>query len=196
MKNYQNFKNPRPYLLFILFCVFSCSALETKTEVELKIIYPGEWGGRDSVYNYEAQRIEAITIHHSGVFFEDSKNVPNYLKNLQEWSRNEKKWVDIPYHYIIDHSGNIYQCRDPRIAGDTNTEYDPTGHLLISVLGNYQEQLPTTEMLASLKLLIQVKAVEYQIDRKKLFLHQDLADTECPGKNIVIWFKEQDWLKK
>jgi hypothetical protein len=44
---------------------------------------------------------------------------------LQDWSRNTRKWLDIPYHYIIDLDDRIYEGRD------TNTEYDSAGQALI-----------------------------------------------------------------
>ncbi len=184
------------FLILIPLIFTSCSYQQGRVLTAPEIIYPVEWGGMDSVFSFEPQKIEAITIHHSGVVFDDSKDVGKYLINLQNWSRKEKKWVDIPYHYIIDRAGRIYQCRDPRMAGDTNTEYDPKGHLLISVLGNYQEQVPTEQMLKSLELLVLVKAAEYKVDFEKIYTHQDLVVTECPGRNIVVWLKKQSWYKK
>src|SRR5690606_24280021 len=80
---------------------------------------------------------EKITIHHEGVVFTDSMNAPEHIKNVQVWGMGkDRNWVDIPYHFLIAPDGTIYEGRNVYTIGETNTEYDPTGHLLISLLGN------------------------------------------------------------
>ena len=76
-----------------------------------------------------------ITLHHGGVAFLRDKDPKQYLRNLQSWSRGTRLWADIPYHCLIDLDGNVYEGRDVNYAGETNTEYDPSGHALIVVLG-------------------------------------------------------------
>jgi len=46
----------------------------------------------------------------------------------------DRNWIDIPYHFLIDPNGNVYEGRNVFTVGETATEYDPTGHLLILVL--------------------------------------------------------------
>ncbi|MDE3059345.1 MAG: N-acetylmuramoyl-L-alanine amidase, partial [Bacteroidota bacterium] len=100
------------------------------------IVTVAQWGGTRDTLQHPVQKITHITLHHGGVDFTKDEDPRAYLRNLQNWSRSEKKWMDIPYHYLIDLDGTIYEGRDIRYAGDTNTEYDPTGHALVCVLGN------------------------------------------------------------
>ena len=61
------------------------------------------------------------------------------LKNIQTWCMGkDRNWTDIPYHYLIAPDGTVYEGRNVNTVGETNTEYDPTGHLLICFLGNYR----------------------------------------------------------
>lgn len=82
--------------------------------------------------------ISYITIHHGGELYDEDKDTYQYLKNLQSCSRSARKWMDLPYHYIIDRKGKIFEGRPLDYRGDTNTSYDPTGHALILLLGNFE----------------------------------------------------------
>lgn len=77
-----------------------------KTPVPI-IIKRSEWGSKpqpDSL-PYKTHTINKITIHHGGVYYLEDKNAEEYLSNLQAWSRREKHWPDIPYHYLITPDG-------------------------------------------------------------------------------------------
>lgn len=131
-------------------------------------------------------QITMITLHHSGsakpVTIED--DIPQKLRNLQAWGQRDKNWWDIPYHYVIGPDGTIYEGRDHRFVGETNTRYDPTGHFLICVIGNYEIQEPTQEQIQAVKALMVWAAQEYGIPSDEIYGHSDLADTACPGKYL------------
>jgi len=55
----------------------------------------------------------------------------------------DRKWTDIPYHFLIAPDGTIYEGKSVYTVGETATEYDPTGHLLITCLGNLEVQEPS-----------------------------------------------------
>ena len=141
--------------------------------------------------------ISRITLHHQGEAFARGKDPRQYLRNLQSWSRETKKWLDIPYHFAIDLDGNIYQGRDIRFAGDTNTEYDPAGHALIEVVGNFEDTEPNSLQLAAVVELMAMLAAKYNLPVESIGGHRDYArDTVCPGKNLYRflengYFREQ-----
>jgi hypothetical protein len=155
----------------------------------LKIIPRSEWGSVDIKQHKPEHDIEYITIHHGGVLFTKDSSVHEYLRNLQSWSRNNKKWIDIPYHFVMDLTGNIYQARDPKYPGDTNTDYDPTGHLLICILGNYEQQQLNPKQLDSLVDFLVHFSISYKVPVANIKSHKDYADTACPGKNIYIYLQ-------
>jgi len=152
------------------------------------------WGSTDSLNADYEHIIEYITIHHGGEIFPDDKNTVEYLKNLQTWSRNTKDWIDVPYHYIIDRHGKIYEGRPLNYRGDTNTSYDPTGHALIVLLGNFEEQTLKDEQIKSLKTVTAYLANQESVPANLIKTHKDYAETLCPGKKLSNYLGTEDWI--
>lgn len=157
-----------------------------------------QWGGTPAnETKARLHTINRITLHHQGEPFPQGKDPQKYLRDLQTWSRNTKGWLDIPYHYVVDLDGRIYDARDIRFAGDTNTQYDPAGHALIEVVGNFEEVEPNATQLAAVVNLMTQLARQYQVPVEKISGHRDVASgTVCPGKNLYRYlengyFREQ-----
>ncbi len=141
---------------------------------------------------YKQQVPVRITVHHEGGrVLADTANAATRLKNVQTWSMGpDRKWTDIPYHYLIGPDGTVYEGRSPLTVGETNTEYDPTGHLLISFLGNYEQQELTPQLQKVLIRLIAHFCQQYSISPDSIATHRDYSKiTTCPGKNIYPYFQ-------
>jgi hypothetical protein len=140
---------------------------------------------------------ERITIHHEGTKFEKSDDAPMHIKNVQTWGMGkDRNWIDIPYHFLIDLNGNIYEGRNIFTVGETATEYDPTGHLLITCMGNFEEQEVSEEQLASLIGLIAHCCEKYQISAETIASHKDYSkQTVCPGKDLYKYI-ENNYIKE
>jgi hypothetical protein len=151
------------------------------------------WGSIDSLNADYEHTIEYITIHHGGEIYPDDKNTVQYLQNLQSWSRSAKNWIDVPYHYIVDRHGKIYEGRPLNYRGDTNTTYDPTSHALIVLLGNFEEQPLKDEQIASLKVITSFLAKQESVPTEKIKTHKDYAETLCPGKKLTAYLATEDW---
>jgi uncharacterized protein YbbC (DUF1343 family) len=183
--------------------LLSCSADISKNvniseldyPAELKIVLRNNWGWQPLQNILPQHSISKITIHHGGEDFAEDKDMIQYLRNLQSWSRSEKKWIDIPYHFMIDLKGNIYETRPVNYPGDTNTDYDVVGHAQICVVGNYEVQKLSD---ASLKALVNLTAFlkqRYRIDNKNIKTHKDYTETLCPGKDLYKHFLDGSFLK-
>jgi hypothetical protein len=166
--------------------------------VERNIVPVSSWGGTPADPALaRKQAISFITLHHQGEPFPEGKDPVQYLRNLQTWSRTTKHWLDIPYHYIIDLDGRIYAGRDIAYAGDTNTEYDPMGHALIEVVGNFEEVEPNQKQLDAVVDLMAMLAAKYHVPVERIASHRDFSgQTVCPGKNLYRYvqsgyFREQ-----
>ena len=151
-----------------------------------KIITKAEWGGKPSSGTLRAHFPSRLTLHHGGdakplAASDDSKKL---VAGLQNFSLVTKGWVDIPYHFMIDLDGRIYEARDPLASGDTNTTYDPTGHLLIEVMGNYELQAPNRKQLDAICDMMAWACDYYNIDPATIRGHKDYAQTQCPGKSL------------
>jgi hypothetical protein len=172
----------------------SVTEMETKSQPKLQIISVGDWGGTpmdaSNIANARRHVPRLITLHHGGVAFLRDKDPKQYLRNLQSWSRGTRKWADIPYHYLIDLDGNVYEGRDINFAGDTNTAYDPTSHALIVVLGNFEEVAPNPKQLDAATATMTMLARRFQIGPDKIAGHKDFsADTACPGKSLYPYLQ-------
>lgn len=141
---------------------------------------------------YQQHTPVRITIHHEGgKILLDTASATTRLKNIQTWCMGpDRKWTDIPYHYLIAPDGTVYEGRNPLVVGETNTEYDPTGHLLISFLGNYEQQTINPHLLDVLTRLIAHFCKQYNISPETIATHRDYSKiTGCPGKNIYPYFQ-------
>jgi len=163
-----------------------------------QIVPVAQWGGTPAdASRARRHSITHITLHHQGETFKPGTDVHSYLRNLQTWSRNTKGWLDIPYHYVIDLEGRTYAARDIAFAGDTNTEYDPKGHALIEVVGNFEEVEPNQAQLDAVVALMATLAATYQVPVENIASHRDHSDkTVCPGANLYRYvqsgyFREQ-----
>lgn len=133
-----------------------------------------------------------ITVHHEGgKILTTSDDARQRLKNIQHWCMGpDRNWADIPYHLLIAPDGTVYQGRDPLTVGETNTEYDPAGHLLICFLGNYNEQKLNDKLLKVLIGLLADSCVKYGISPEEISTHRDHSQqTACPGEDIYSYFK-------
>lgn len=191
-------------LIFVSFLIISCKHSDQSQEGFIEIEYPNElgvvkradWGWVPIDTSYKTQEVKYITIHHEGVEFTSDKDPVQSIQNLQSWSRSEKQWIDIPYHYMMDLDGNIYEGRPINIPGDTNTEYDPTNHALIEVMGNYEIQILSEIQLNALVNFIKFLKNKYNVPIDNIKTHKDYSSkTVCPGKDIYRYF-ENGYIQK
>ena len=156
-----------------------------KEKLNLKIITKNEWGAKPvDVSKMKPHKIEKITIHHGGVVDDGKEDSKKKTLGLQIFSQNDRKWADVPYHYMIDLNGNILEGRDEGYAGDSNTPYDPTTHFLIEVMGNYMVQKLNEKQYQSMVNLCVYACLKYNISPDTIKGHKDYAETQCPGDDI------------
>jgi hypothetical protein len=176
------------YLLFLsaatLFILYGCSSTS-----EVIIHSRTEWKA-DNPKPYKIHVPAKITIHHEGEVFEKGQNAPEHIKAIQTWGMSQaRNWTDIPYHFLIDPDGVIFEGRNVFTAGETATEYDPSGHLLITCMGNFEVQQISEAQLNSLINLIAYCCEKYQISAETIAAHKDYAETLCPGKDLYKYLE-------
>ncbi len=167
-------------------------AQQPLADVERAIVPVAAWGGTPAdASKARRHRINRITLHHQGEPFLPGTDPQAYLRRLQGWSRTAKGWLDIPYHYVIDLEGRVYEARSIEFAGDTNTEYDPSGHALIEVVGNFEEVEPNQRQLDAVIDVMAMLARKYGVSLDDIRSHRDYSDkTVCPGANLYRYVKE------
>ncbi len=177
------------FLLFILTACTSSKKIGAGSD-ELLIIPRSGWNAAEP-RPYKQHVPFQITVHHEGTRLEVSDSAAKKIRAIQKWGMGpDRNWSDIPYHYLIAPDGTIYEGRNVFTVGETATEYDPTGHLLITCLGNLEEQEVRPEQLSSLIKLIAWCCKKYQLPLESLATHRDHSkQTSCPGKNLYAYFQ-------
>jgi hypothetical protein len=178
--------NRRHFLAIIATPVAGCSHNSPRSlDVQEEIVSVVDWGGSPTAQPARPQNITNITIHHQGEVWNPTADVASYLVRLQQWSRHTKGWIDIPYHYIVGPDGKVYAARPWGISGDTNTEYDPHGHVLVMLLGNFEIQYPTTRQLHSTTNLLARIKKKFKLKLSDISAHIDYStQTVCPGLHL------------
>ena len=141
--------------------------------------------------DYAQHKPVRITVHHEGTILKASDDAAKKIKAIQRWGMGpEKKWADIPYHFLIAPDGKVYEGRSVFTVGETSTEYDPTGHLLICCLGNLEKDSVPPAQLKALVQMIAYSSAKYNIPLDSLATHKDYsAKTTCPGKYLSHFFE-------
>ena len=184
-------------IVYLLSFVFGCTASKKLVTADEPVIIPRPGWNAAEPKAYKTHTPVRITVHHEGTKLEKTDDAAKKIHNIQKWGMGpDRNWADIPYHFLISPDGTIYEGRNVATVGETNTEYDPTGHLLITCLGNYEQQEVPQEVLTSLTKLIAHCAKKYKLPVETLSTHKDNStQTNCPGKNLYTYF-QSGWVKE
>lgn len=145
----------------------------------IEAVARSQWGALQPQRAFISHDIDQITIHHSNDA--GSKSGPELYRIWQTWHQH-LGWPDLAYHFIIGTDGTVYEGRRVDAVGDTATEYDPTGHLLIVVEGSFDTDNPTAAQMEALAQLI--AWAQMYFDATTVTGHRDHAGTTCPGDHL------------
>lgn len=151
------------------------------------------WGAHAPVLPMRPHALTRLTIHHTATTQQRERTLAEKLRGLQKFSQEDSPladgrmkpaWADIPYHLYVDVHGAVGEGRDIHYAGDSNTAYDPAGHLLVVVEGNFEKEDITPEQMRTLRLLVPALTKRYSIPADSIAAHKDFAQTGCPGTKL------------
>ena len=168
-------------------------ALEVATVASLPaLVASSEVAGGAGMRLRIPHRITHVTLHHTGDSqpLRPTDDPVARLRGLQSWGASDRNWWDVPYHYLLDLDGRIFEGRDWHYMGETNTTYDPGGHFLISVIGNYGRQEATPAQLEAIADLMAWALKEFDLPLDRIGGHYNYADTDCPGKNLRKYLED------
>ena len=185
----------RKFLIFIVAIILvtiSCSpGKKMQPAYQDPVIVPRSGWNAQEPRPYKQHIPVRITVHHEGTRLELTDDAAKKIHNIQVWGMGkDRNWSDIPYHFLIAPNGTIYEGRNVNTVGETATEYDPTGHLLINCLGNLEQQEVPAQQLNSLIKMIAYSCKKYNLPLDSLATHRDhSSQTTCPGKNLYQYFQ-------
>ena len=166
---------------------------------EVAIIARGAWRAKPPLFAMKPHVPVSILVHHTAGPVNTKRDIFYKMNSLQSYSqksaklgngRKRKAWADVPYHFYISNNGQIAEGRDIKFSGDTNTNYDPTGHIQLVLEGNFENTQPSAEQLKSLESLLVAVARKWKIPATEIRVHKHVAATLCPGKNLLDLFPE------
>jgi hypothetical protein len=129
--------------------------------------------------------IDRITIHHDGmppVSLKSKNDVAHRLEVIRR-SHTGKGWADIGYHYAVDPQGRIWECRPVQYQGAHVKDHNER-NLGILVLGNFEEQTPTSAALSALDGFVADRMQAMRVPISRVLTHQEISPTACPGRHL------------
>jgi hypothetical protein len=141
------------------------------------------WGAQPHRGSYIRHDVHRLTVHHSGGVLRRNREAPSRFRAMQQDHFNEG-WPDIAYHILIDRHGNIYRARPTWAKGNTRTNYNPRGHLLVMCIGNFNEQDVPRAQLRGLIRVLTFACDRFGVRPRTIHGHRDYASTACPGNRL------------
>ena len=121
---------------------------------DLQAICKTAWGGREAAGGFTTHAVERMTVHHTAALLDTNRNAPARVRQHQRFHIDDRGWPDLAYHFIVDARGHVYEGRPVTAAGDTGTNYDPTGHFLVCAEGDFNRQgIPAAQVATVVDLL-------------------------------------------
>lgn len=151
----------------------------------IEVIGRAAWGAAAATAAYTGHVVDRLTVHHTGRRLEHNRLAPQRLRGHQRFHQRDRGWVDLAYHYMIDAAGNVYESRPATAVGDTATDYDPAGHLLVCCEGNFDEQDLPAAQRAALVAVLAAAAAAHRVGADTISGHRDHAATSCPGAGLA-----------
>jgi len=130
--------------------------------------------------------VRLITFHHSGdpkPFWENGvPETAQHLEYVREYHR-QRNFQDIGYHFAIDRMGRVWQLRSLKYQGQ-HVRYNNEHNIGVVCLGNFDMQAMTSQQKERVKTFGQLLRKEYNLPIKRIYTHQEIVSTECPGHGM------------
>lgn len=155
-----------------------------------KIYTPADWG---AFSNPEGRGVPlslplAMVIMHTfaGASFagKSVSQVMVYLRAIERFHVNERRFASIGYNFMVDEAGNIYKGRGWKRSGAHTQGYNRKS-FGIALIGNGDKNPATEEQIRSVQwLLAEGIALGHLTADFSLHGHREFANKSCPGNLI------------
>lgn len=146
----------------------------------LTVVCRAGWDARPPSGAFRDHTLDRLTVHHTAVAHTDPDEGAARARQHQRYHQ-EAGFADLAYHHLIDRDGDVFEGRPVTAAGETFTDYDPAGHYLPCLEGDFDRQAPSEPQLAALVDLLAWAAGTYGIPPATIAGHRRYASTSCPG---------------
>ncbi|MDX2115204.1 MAG: peptidoglycan recognition family protein [Planctomycetota bacterium] len=133
-------------------------------------------------------RIERITIHHDAMESTGIRSQGDAARRMAlvrngHVNRRPEPFADIGYHFVIDPQGRVWEARPLAYQG-AHVKGQNEHNLGIMVMGNFDRHRPTSSQVQTLESFVCAMMRKYQVPVGRVKTHQEMASTECPGRNL------------
>ena len=143
--------------------------------------------------------VKKIILHHTATTAQID-NPAAAIRGIYYWHAITKGWGDIGYNFLVDQDGNVYEGRagGAKVVG-AHAGGSNIGSTGISILGDYQNNMPPVKAVTATKKMINYLADIYNIDiagqsswrgdndEYNIIGHRDIDYTLCPGDNLYAY---------
>lgn len=167
-----------------------------------RIVTRAEWGANEARRHTQSHfgDLNSLVIHHTVTDPTDDPAADLREIYRLHLAREDGRWGDIGYHFLIHPNGHIHEGRRARTyaEGELHDAHNAEGAFLrgiharganwatagIALIGDYRDTRPTVPALASLTQLSAWLCARHAIDpveRGSIIGHMDTSATACPG---------------
>jgi hypothetical protein len=171
-------------------------ALEIQDDLKYQIVPRNEWTdeGPDETNITPMAPIYRLTIHHTAMpddELPDEIDTKIRLQKILTWHKQNNKWADMGYHFVIDADGKVWEGRNIKYQGaHAGSETLNVGNVGIVLIGNFDtHELPEIQRQALFDFVQYLKN-KYKIESKNIFGHDHFKDTKCPGKFVMPYVEQ------
>lgn len=155
------------------------------------------WGAAPPVQPYVGHTPTGVSLHHTGTAWGGHPPAEQYLRNIQAFHVSPRReWEDIAYHFLVDLEGRVWAGRPPTVRGNPSIYYDPSGLVLVCLLGDYDAQEPNEEQLASAARTAAWTIKQFKLRPDALTGHRDHAPTTCPGTMVYRTLQDGSFARR
>lgn len=139
---------------------------------------------------------DRITIHHQGgrPSVTRAKNAVVAEIDAIYGGHRRHRYGDIAYHFIVDYAGRVWEGRSLAYKG-AHVSSENERNLGIVVLGNYEQQSPSRESVATLATMVSCLRKRFHVPRDCVYGHRDIGASICPGRTLyphVVALRKSD----
>ncbi|MDA3961933.1 MAG: N-acetylmuramoyl-L-alanine amidase [Planctomycetota bacterium] len=164
------------------------AASEASRPARPNIVARSTWGGTEPEANhYPMPNIGRLTVHHTGANTRALGATDlQTVQRIEDYHRETLGWACIGYHFLIGYDGTVYEGRPLAVQGAHVRDHNE-GNLGVSLIGNYDQEAPSPDMLASLRFVLDSARQRYHLPSAAIHGHRDFAPTTCPGDQLYAW---------
>lgn len=131
------------------------------------------------------EQYNRITVHHDGCVVNKHTSLDEVARDLDGilGGHLKRNFGDIGYHFAVDYAGRVWEARSLSYWGAHVSGHNED-NIGIVLLGNFEEQTPSTDQLDALNQLVVLLRQHFDISRGRVYGHIELGRTLCPGRYL------------